>query len=1477
VPARPSGTSAPSHPIVPGTAPPIGLTSSPLAVGGTILNAVTNYPLPGLTVSLLSLEAAPAGDESPPAETPLGSSVSSGSGDYQITWIDSPLVSQRVCTLVNCPDSQFILKVEEPGRTTPLYVSPATSPRGNSTVVNLLVTLPQRAVTATNWRAVGRRLQGSGFTKLTDLIRQLTVVPPAASLFADWSVSLKQNAVAQLESAFLDPTGTLGKITPVPSWHQLTAPGGLDAYRQALGTQARQARVVTAFTQLTQKVSSFPSISAVDWIINPAGFGDGPAPAITAHQNEYFGPSQISEPSPVDLGQGIGYRDYLRTQWTTAVTLIAQPATTAQAEEQLYNRFHQDFHTTDTTPQAANEVLIPVLTQILTAPAGTSFGFGVAAAAIPARGAASPRQYLDTLIALSGVSAQELTLRYRTDFTRPDTAMSDAVWENIHTLQGFFRDSFQSVADPADANPDVLGQPIIPNLVLGKAPFFLEYEEWLLLQQPIPFENYFQIRQIFDITISDDTRTAVQNAASAGSHQQWFKLVAAALKIQDGLNQAYQYLDQNEYRAALDIFTGLQLSAEQVLSTQVIAESLLSGLLTVAVDVVGNFSTRRSKLIHSLDDLNDFVKLWHLDDDIKSVDPLVVADTQTKLACSLVYLALFTLPAMSAQCALALGDYPAAVFHAGRSAFLLVGKGPPSDTESAYRTWQGLFELYHAGGLPYTADTENPLLEYPDFTDDDSPSWLPSAYVPGAVLQPFVLQGAADLIPARIHPVESLFFRLQMGNAMLEWADQLYRTDDNSSISRARELYKGVYFLHGDTPPINPTWTAVPVSKGIFFGGTVNPARVSQLARAQRGFTQINVGLNFFGYADDMVPVLRYATLKAAADAFSSEAKSTERDFIDFIGQLENATIENMKNAAMFRRANLQAKIADQQAGSAQDQIQQAQIVIAQVNQQIAAVQQQIADHNSFWGQVGDYMSGMVGQVKGMLDFTNAAAPTVGAVAGISTEDVTAFSAANAGALGLAGFGAFAVVSYMTMSSMEEAGNQRATQLANLQGQALPAAQAQLDIAKRSSAIADLNKQIAEVDAQLAIQLLSFAQERYLTSEFWSYMASLMQRLMRQFVDLATRMGWLAERALAYEQNSDIRIMLMDYLPAQQQGAGGADRLQADLAALEAQHLDGMREMLPVKHAISIARDFPLQFGQLLTTGRCTFQTSEQSLQLAYPGTFAYRIVAVTPTLTQAAARSPVRGLLSNTGISQIGASDGSMNLSVRAADALPISEFNLGTTDMAIWGLPGGTLMQFEGSGVNTIWTLEFPAAANPSGLGGLADILITLDLRAQFAQDTYERQLQAMPKAINKLMFISALKQKVSGLADLQSNAAKATIAFDLTGIGLPGQERNRRVTNLAFLVVGRKSVATIKAKVISATPSRSIPVTFANGTVFSNAPPITDAQSTVAQSALNVLKGARVDQTFSLEVDRNANPGVDFAAVQDVLLGVDYSASI
>jgi hypothetical protein len=52
------------------------------------------------------------------------------------------------------------------------------------------------------------------------------------------------------------------------------------------------------------------------------------------------------------------------------------------------------------------------------------------------------------------------------------------------------------------------------------------------------------------------------------------------------------------------------------------------------------------------------------------------------------------------------------------------------------------------------------------------------------------------------------------------------------------------------------------------------------------------------------------------------------------------------------------------------------------------------------------------------------------------------------------------------------------------------------------------------------------------------------------------------------------------------------------------------------------------------------------------------------------------------------------MPLSVRAPDALPIFEFDI-RADGVYYDLPGLALRKFEGSGVQSNWTLQFPPAS--------------------------------------------------------------------------------------------------------------------------------------------------------------------------------------
>ena len=956
----------------------------------------------------------------------------------------------------------------------------------------------------------------------------------------------------------------------------------------------------------------------------------------------------------------------------------------------------------------------------------------------------------------------------------------------------------------------------------------------------------------------------IESTVPAGPVQ--WKFFADCLAVEALLVAGFDALDHNIYRSALDNFG----------RAQGIVTSLLQDPFVQGLDVQGAFSDRRRFHLDDMKALETFMDLWQvLGTGITPGDPRQRIDADTwiaanapRLSFALTYLAVYVLPTCIADVALAQGNYATAVFHYGRTTGFLVGMAKANDPEG-YRRYDfdsQILMLYHAGNLPYTVEVrelERTVSGYPNLGDNDS-----SAHMP-------IFDGPLILI----HPREIQFFRLRQGNAMLEWADSLYRTDDPSNIARARELYKGVLWLHGETPLICPTWESSRFHPGIgFINHSENLALVSQKARARRGFFQIEAGLNYYGYRDDMVPTLRYRPLKDAADRFAAFAKSAQQDFLAYMEKLEDATIEAIKNAAMLKKAALQAQIAGEQAKIAQDGVTLAKIQITQVNQAIEAKQKEIDDHDSLFTQFTDYVEGMKKILKDLPDDTKSSVSSgIQSEAGIAAMKGDGFLGLGAAGSVMGGIGIFAVASYITMSSMEGAANQRSADLAKLKDQALPAATTQLDIKKREVTIASRQQQIAQADGDLAKSLITFQSNRFLNIEFWSNLANVMKRVLRRYLELGARTAWLAERALAYEQDRSINIIRFDYFPLPLQNVTGADLMQLDLAELEASGLDGIKETIPIKHTFSLARDFPLQFGQLKKAGRCTFKTEELPLRFAYPGTYNDRIRAVTVTLNNVAVTNPVRGLLRNQGVSLLSRlnqdNEEETHVSVRPVDALPISEFRL-SNDMAVYSLPDEALLPFEGSGVETFWELEFPAVANPYGLANVADILLTFDIRAHYSSALYPQHIGSIPSAVRRSVFASAKRHQPQSLIALHSATVAVNIDFNMAAIGLPTQEFNRKVKNVVLFMIGETPL-TFAATLASAATKAD--ASFVKSIAISNAPPLSNSQSSAPLSPLNALVNEDVTQTFRLRIDKSTSPGVDFSKVSDVILGMEYSADL
>jgi hypothetical protein len=1205
------------------------------------------------------------------------------------------------------------------------------------------------------------------------------------------------------------------------------------------------------------------------------------------------------------------YRDYLRSVWVTAAQKMYKDdasfpnASAALLERQLDARFHQDFHTSDGSWQPVEALLVSILLSLLQADAARE-GFGIQPAAIPARGTATDAEYLQTLIALSGVNTRELRNRLRVSFDREPGEQANPIGLNVEALLGLLADTYQTPIEPFPAVPPVVeGKPLIFGDHAGRAPYFLQYEEWYDRRRTFYPENIYDLRKTlpsFDLQYRTSIAAVKSQLKSDFPGQGYFdsysgELAKSAAWIEqvyavvDALNESFAKFDAELYDDAWkkldEAAQGVSKALDDYESKWVVDRFLwwwsYGAWNTVEEQRI---SLKRRAKLHVTTEA-EFVAfeaffrtpVYLLAPANYPADPILpehreqaVARARSLFLYFLCFAAYVVIPYARAAIAEVRADWATAIALLGRLSGYEVGVAELADNPG-YAQGDWYPNLYERQTLPYTTAVGITRDEYTD-------------------LEPrFMETSAPELLEHRdkmaLAPFEQRFFKLAQGEVMLGWADELYRNDDPPSIRRARELYKGVLFMHGEDPELAPDFNGGSPGFGLWPGGwkyQQNPAKISQVARARLGYFQIEQGLNAYGFRDDAVPVLRYKPLKQAADLFAASAKSAERDFLDFQGRFEQSQIDAWQARALSKKAAASTGIATEHQEIAKFAVDRAKEQVAAVEAQIAAKQAEIADHDSFFGQWSDYISGIKDSIEGVIPIADKVVTAAGGSSSVQGGEFAAALGKNfsggggAGSLGtslapMVGFGVFAYVSYSSMSAMEAAAAKRGADLKALTDVALPAAKAQVRLKERDVAIAGYELQIAQADLEYAQTLLRFQAQRFLNATFWQRLAQLAARLMRRYVELGARTAWFAERALAFEQGRSLRIVRMNYLPSAMRGVTGADVLLADLAELEAHRLQGVRLTTPVKHTISLAREFPIEFGRLKKTGRSVLHTVEATLRAAYPGTFAYRIRAIT-VAAQDRDGPPPRGVLRNGGVSSFSGEDGKGRVLVRFPDALALSEFRL-HDDLFVYGLPGETLLQFEGSGFDTDWELEFPPAANPKGLRTLADVLITFDMNASYSAALAAAAAARQPGPAMRSVVLAASIWDPKGFESLAApSSGPAKITFDPSRVPLPKQEVGRKLANVAIICVGT-TAHDYAAKLTATKAARTASFTIDNGIALSNTGPLL---GTGDPHPLNALAGVALGQPFVLEIKRSgAGVKAELAKLYDVVVYLEYETTV
>jgi hypothetical protein len=1477
--------------------------TAPASLEGRVVNQQTGYPAPNLQVRAVARDYIREADARP-VEDVLGNATTDGEGWFQIEFATSQRAGRLLDMWTTGVGGVSIVLTVGLADGDPFYTSDAIPPNQHAASRRLNVVLPAPPIDHSAWRALGAKLEGARVVQVHLVARGL--MDSESALFADWDWPTRHAVFSQLEREFLDPQGVLRGYGPVPGFRQMQDPAEVHQYISRVEPHLDAPGVREALTRLLGKVRTFGDLQAVDWPLDAGVIAGGHVgEGLTTFEGNYAtkpGDAIIDFGGIVEKSSLARYRDYLREILLEGPNGIDAGDPRPSALSQLTYRFHQRFTGYDETLQPANEVVINVVRSVLiTARPG---GFAAPLGSIAPRGARTSRQYLDYLIGLTGLRGDEFTKRFRIDVSRPDTAMSSEVQENITTLQNILRDGFQSDPDPFAANPPHVvdtASPYIYTSLYFKAPFFLWYDEWLNLEKKLWAENIYQLRQLLRINVLPEHFETLKRIARLPVPGQ-----PDVAPTTDDLLQARWLLRAMDMLAKVD--EGLDRFSQNVygearakmIEAAVIATSLITDPLwpvKATADTVTSYVNRRNTPANTLKEFRHL--LAHFVFDVKPNTwvgvPLGTKDIAAfrlsfwlfhafpQLQAGVAFFAGLAIPTWLGDIAIAQGDHDQAIKIYMTTSQFIVGVSRTDALEG----WAAGDDLITDGVTPYTIGLGSSLdrVNGTIYRGIDSAS---ERGIPQAIIdyQFYLAAGGGSVY---LHRVDKALVQLRQGLGMLEWADALYRTDDPTNMARARELYKGVLRVHGEFADISPAaWWGLGGVPGAMFPGfkshEQNPAMVQQTTRARLALYQLDASLNYYGSNDSLVPLLRFRTLYSAAERFAALAKSTQDDFLFTTGRMEEALIERRKSDATLQKGLLQVQAAVEQIANAQHQVTVANDQVAAVQAAIAAKETEINDANSLWGQLGSYASGMIdvatgGNVPGLkkpLPEDTRGSIGSGVATAFTGKELVGEGFLGLGVAGSAfgGAGLWLVASYLVVQDMEAAASKRKTELSDLVNKALPAAQAVVEARKRDVHISNLMRQIAQADVDLTRDLLRFQSTRTLTVEFWASVASIMKRVMRRSIDLGARFAWLAERALAYEMDRLFNIIKFDYFPMALQGVTGVDVLRSDLAELEAARLDGLRPSVPARHTFSLIRDFPLQFGELKATGGCTFRTDELALHYAYPGTYGYRIRAVTLAINSGAITDPIRGLLTNQGISWISRADGHGRISIRPPEAFPLSEFRL-AGDMAVYGLPDEALMTFEGSGVDTFWKLELPSLANPYGLNSLTDVLLTIDTRTFFSPTLHATHLATRPATVRRSVFISSLRHEPERISDLIGAAPTATFTFHPTRIGLSQSETNRKLKNVVLMTASDPAL-TFDATLRTNTTANPINVKLIKGVAISNTPP-TGVPAPGTPSPLNVLTDTALEDTFQLQISKAANAGVDFSGVVDVLLGIEYVADL
>ena len=307
---------------------------------------------------------------------------------------------------------------------------------------------------------------------------------------------------------------------------------------------------------------------------------------------------------------------------------------------------------------------------------------------------------------------------------------------------------------------------------------------------------------------------------------------------------------------------------------------------------------------------------------------------------------------------------------------------------------------------------------------------------------------------------------------------------------------------------------------------------------------------------------------------------------------------------------------------------------------------------------------------------------------------------------------------------------------------------AQVTVETDGVRIAEQERRVSEIQADNAEQLLEFQQVKFTNVDLYDWIAEVLERTYRWYLQQATSMAQLAAAQLAFErqegQPPSIQAdywepPLQGFTAAAAEGSGpdrrgvtGAERLMQDIAELDQYAFVTNRRKQQLSRTISLAQVDPLGLARLRSDGVVTFTTPMRLFDEDFPGHYLRLIRRVgVSVLALVPPSEGIRATLSTTGNSRVVVGPDVFQTFVlrRGPESVSLTGA-IGANGIFTFEPPDGLRDPFEGLGVDTTWELRMPRPANPFDFSSIADVLLTLDYTAIDSADLRVRVIRELDR---------------------------------------------------------------------------------------------------------------------------------------------------